>query len=125
MRLIIFLCLFFLVFPSFSQKKYVEYFDVIISLSASNTDSRVAQIKILVASDTSGLVYEGYCKSQKCIILKATNLIFSSSDSVFNYLKLHIGDAVLAYKDYTVKEFYKQCTFASEEEYQYFKKTYQ
>jgi len=108
---------------AFSQQ-YIKKFDVIISLSASGTDDKVEKIKSFIASDTAGITYEGYCKSQKCIILKASPLVFSSASAVADYLRLHIGDAVLSSKDYTVKEFYKLCTFASDQEYKYFKTTY-
>jgi len=124
MRRIIFIVFFFSYFAAFSQQQYVKFFDVIISLSATETDNKAGKIKTLISSDTTGLTYEGYCISQKCIILKANSIKFSSGDAVLSYLKLRMGDAVLANKDYTVKEFYRLCTFASEQEYNHFKTTY-
>ena len=126
MRFIFTICFTLLLFSEVFSQQTVKgkYFDIIISLSASGTDNRVEKIKNFISTDATGLIYEGYCKSQKCIILKASTLSFGSSDAVVAYLKLHIGDAILAHKDYTVKEFYRLCTFASDEEYYYFKTTY-
>jgi hypothetical protein len=109
----------------FSQKEiYKGYFNVIISLSAINTDNNAEQIKSLLASDTAKLTYEGYCKSQKCIILKANLLYFNSAQAVVGFLKKSFGNSILCNKEYAVKDFYKLCTFSSEQEYQYFKTTY-
>lgn len=99
-------------------------FDVIISLSAVNTDNQVEQIKSLINGGTTGLTYEGYCKNQKCIILKASSLTYNSVAAVVAYLKSNVGNDVLCSKNYTIQDFYKLCTFESEEEYHYFKITY-
>jgi hypothetical protein len=125
MRLSLFIFLFTLSCIAFSQQQgRVKYFDIIISLSATNTDNTVEEIKTLINGSTTGLIYEGYCKSQKCLILKANLLSFSSAVAVVSYLKVAFGNSILCSKDYTVKDFYKLCTFASESEYQYFKITY-
>ena len=125
MRSLYFIFLFTSSFIVFSQQENrTGYFDVIISLSAENTDNKVNEIKSLVNGGTSGLTYEGYCKNQKCIILKASSLTYNSTAAVVAYLKSNIGTDILCSKDYTVKDFYTLCTFASESEYHYFKITY-
>lgn len=101
-----------------------KYFDVIISLSAANTNNKVSEIKAFIESFESGLVFEGYCESQKCLLLRASMFKFNSPGDVANFLKSKFGIAILDYKDYTFREFYKICTFSTEAEYQYFKKTY-
>jgi hypothetical protein len=101
-----------------------NYFHVIVSLSALNTDATVNSIKSLINAGNSGLSYEGYCKNQKCLILRASTSKYASPNEVIAYLQAQEGNAVMCFKDYTVGEFYRVCTFPTEDEYQYFKTTY-
>src|ERR1700749_4685028 len=109
MRKVIFLYLFIWTCSLFSQKQYIKQFDVIISLSEPGADTKVEEIKNFILPDTSGLTYQGYCLSQKCIVLKASSGIYENANTVLNYLKTHIN-GIEGIKNCSVREFYKHCT---------------
>lgn len=119
------LALFLLTGVCFAQQPARPYksFDVIIGISAANGEATAHEIKLLL-SDSAHLSFQGYCANQQCVILRASAASFSSAQAVSDYLKNLYPDRVLGYKDYSVSEFFKQCTFPDPAEYQYFKQTY-
>lgn len=106
------------------EQAVVKYFDIIIGISATSEEETYKAIKTLATEGDNGLNYLGYCTNQKCLILRARFNRYKDKDAVVLFLKQKAGDTVLGYKDYSIKEFYRQCDFDKESEYQYLKSNY-
>jgi hypothetical protein len=98
-------------------------FEIIIGISAHNGETTAKDMKLKL-KDSPVLTFRGYCENQQCILLTAQRAEFASPQAVADYLKTIYADGVLGFKDYPVSEFYRQCSFPDEAEYQYFKQTY-
>jgi hypothetical protein len=107
---------------SFPEKELS--FDVIVGVSSQGETKTIKAVQKFFEENPAGISYLGYCNSQRCLILRAYLSHFYSADAVVNFLRNKFGSSILGYKEYEVKEFYRQCSFKSEREYKYFKTTY-